>query len=77
MRPIDLGEGSLDFGKRALGIAVALRLETAPMLEKLFPIEVGEAAGGVCPRRPLVRQSIGASEIWKQQSGPEASPWKP
>ena len=45
----DLGESSLNFGKRALGIAVALRLETAPVLEKLFAIEVRDSAGGVCP----------------------------
>ena len=51
-----LGESSLDFGKRALGIAIALRLETAPVLEKLFAIEIRETAGGVCPRRAFVRQ---------------------
>ena len=51
-----LCEGGFDLGERTLGKAVAVRFETAPMLEKLFSIEIGETAGGVCPGRPFVRQ---------------------
>ena len=59
--PHHLGEGGLDFGKRTGGVAIALRFQTAAVIQKLFAIKIGEAPGGlsVCPRRPLVRQRSG------------------